>query len=168
MYVYLLFRLCLLHDLSPSWTRPSLSLSLPFSSITDMCLPQGKGPSLQMQPRFLCRYSYLNTQEVLIRNIPRITHMQQEGLFPESLIHSENQGMTCKKKISKYLMSFSLLTSFSFLAFLFPLLPPASLLSLVNSSSPSSFFSFSLMAPFPLPSLPPSAFICSHAHLIFA
>lgn len=74
------------------------SLSLPVSSLRDMYLPQEKGPSLQVQPPSLCRYSYLNTQQALTRTVTRTARMQQEALFPESLIHSENQGVTFEKK----------------------------------------------------------------------
>lgn len=79
------------------WARPG-SLSLPISSVRAMYLAQEKGPSLHIQPTSPCRYSYRNTHQALIRSIRRITHMQQEGLFPESLISSENRGMTLPKK----------------------------------------------------------------------
>lgn len=52
-----------------------------------------KGSSHQVQILFS------NMQQLLVRNITTVPYMlQQEGLFPESLIHSENQSITFKKK----------------------------------------------------------------------
>lgn len=162
-----LFHLGLLH----SWCleQGQGSLSLPISSVRAMYLAQEKGPSLYISPTSLCRYSYRNTHQALMR-ITRITHTQQEGLFPESLISSENRGMTLKNKNLKISCVF-LHANFLFLPSLFissfPLSPHSWPQSVLLFHLPSSL-SFFLIAPSPLTSLPPPVLLCSPAHLSFA
>ena len=124
--------------LQPSWARPGLSqVNLPISSL-HLSSP-GKGPqnsgATPSLPQTCQLYTSLCTQPPFTGSLARVPHSpQQEGFFPESWIHSENQAMTFKKtlKISHVFLP----TNFLFLSSLpsYPTPVP----SLVRPSCPLS------------------------------
>ena len=89
--------------LQPSWARPGLSqVNLRISSL-HLSSP-GKGPQASGAapnlPQTCQLYTSLCTQPPFTGSLARVPHRpQQEGFFPESWIHSENQAMTFKKTL---------------------------------------------------------------------
>ena len=124
--------------LQPSWARPGLSqVNLPISSL-HLSSP-GKGPQASGAapnlPQTCQLYTSFCAQPPFTGSLARVPHRpQQEGFFPESWIHSENQAMTFKKTLK--ISCVFLPTNFLFLSSLpsYPTPVP----SLVRPSCPLS------------------------------